>query len=416
MKFKSFSGLLLILSMTSSVLPCRMLGVITLPDHSLSNRDSNGNFNTYLMAELEELRLQGGSGNWPYNNRDGWAMTSFSRSADNIEVQTIRSELEAFEDVDYYQKTALLLAGENVPILIGHLRQTSSGAGEIANPHPFVYTDTHGQTFSFAHNGDLNKTDLRELIGDIWLNAHPPQTFGGSPWNADGWSRVVDSELFFFWIVKNVEASGSMLEGITQALRSLEEQQPYNIKNFLLSDGQDLYAYRRSPAKDIHYFDGSNGGELPWYLQNSNHRAIMSTPPPSGLLSTIPWVELEDRQLLILKADGSSELHQPLRQNESEEPDNFPEEPWLSKAYPNPFNGITIIPVLFKREGLYNMTIFDSYGKQVFKTLTEHYQLGKNDFSWSGQDDYGNALPSGCYFYKIGGSQLIATGKLLYLK
>ncbi len=417
MNFKIFVGLFLSLFVTSSLLPCRMLGVIALPNHSLGSLDSNGDFNSYLMAELEELRLQGGSGSWPYNNRDGWAMTSFANSAGVIEAQTVRSEIEAFEDVDYYQKTSLLLAKENIPILMGHLRQTSSGAGEIANPHPFIFTDAHGKHFSFSHNGDLNKEDLRELIGDNWLNAHAPQTFGGGPWNGAGWSQVVDSELFFFWIMKNVEISASISDGIIQALRILEDQQPYQVKNFLLSDGHDLYAYRRSPASDINYFDGNAvAGALPWYLQNSKHRAVMSTPPPNGPLSAIPWLELEDHHLLILKADGSTELHQPLLQAESDDQVVAPELPRLSKAYPNPFNGNTVIPIVLEKEGAYNMSVYDAYGKQVYQTSQVHFRSGITEFRWSGQDDNGNALPSGCYFYLINGTKLIATGKLLFLK
>ncbi|NQV49634.1 MAG: class II glutamine amidotransferase [Candidatus Marinimicrobia bacterium] len=416
MKIKISVGVALMLFVTSSVLPCRMLGLIALPDHSLSTLELNGNFHPYLEAELEEFRLQGGSGSWPYSNQDGWAMTSFATSSGNIEVQSVRSEVEAFQDDSYYELTSQLLTEASVSILIGHLRQTSSGAGGIANPHPFIYTNSQGQHFSFAHNGDLNKAELRELIGDEWLGSHPPQTFGGGPWNAEGWSQVVDSELFFFWIMKSVEASGSLLEGITDAMLTLENEQPYNLKNFLLSDGQDLYAYRSSPVGDIHYFDGSNEEELPWYLQNSNHRAIMSTPPSSGPMSSIPWVELEDRQLLILKADGSSELHPPLLEIDSDDQVNAPRESQLNKAYPNPFNGSTIIPIMVAKEGAYNLTIYNSNGQQVFNTSPSVFHSGRTEFSWSGQDNYGNPLPSGSYIFLINGNQHIASGKLLFLK
>ena len=135
---------------------CRMLGVIALPGESLSNTYGNGEYHPYLMEELEAFRLQGGSGGWPYNNRDGWAMTSYHIIQDITEYQIVRSDIEAYSDAEYYDQTSTLLMATQVPILMGHLRQTSSGATVIENPHPFIYTSENGQNFSFAHNGDVD--------------------------------------------------------------------------------------------------------------------------------------------------------------------------------------------------------------------------------------------------------------------
>ncbi|MEA3286376.1 MAG: FlgD immunoglobulin-like domain containing protein [Candidatus Marinimicrobia bacterium] len=408
--------LTLILLLANPVFPCRMLGVIALPGESLGGLDSLHNFHPYLLEELEELRLQGGSGSWPYNNRDGWAMTSFSTSESAIQVQAVRSEMSAFDDEMYYQQAFTVLSPEMISILMGHLRQSTSGAEGIQNPHPFIFTDSTGQHFSFAHNGDMDKDELRVLVGNDWLEDHPPQTYGEGPWDGDGWDAVVDSELFFFWIMKNIEEWGNIEIGIQQALIILENEAPGEIKNFLFTDGVDLYGYRSSPAADICYFDGSNELEPPWYLELSNHRAIMSTPPPTGDLALIPWIELSNKYLVILKADGSTEVLDVLDLSEIPESDNIPTRSELIKAYPNPFNGSTIIPAQLDHTGDLELAIYNTLGQVVFQTTLFNAQAGSHRLRWKGQDDQGRQVESGTYFFTVSGSQQTSNGKLLLLK
>ena len=409
-------GLILLL-LTTPLLPCRMLGVIALPGESLSDTNVNGDWHPYLMGELEAFRLQGGSGGWPYNNRDGWAMTSYYMGQDIIETQTVRSEIEAYTDANYYDGTSSLLNENQVPILLGHLRQTSSGANDIENPHPFIYTNDSGVHFSFGHNGDVGKQEVRELIGDDWLTLHPPQTYGGGPWDGSGWDNVVDSELFFFWIIKNIEDSGSVLEGIREALIILEEQQPFQLKNFLFSDGTDLYAYRRSSMSDIHYFDASQAIDLPPHLSNSNHRVVMSTPPSGGTVSELPWIELPDRNLLIFRGDGSTEIHADFLTNELVRDDFKPEQPVLTLAYPNPFNNSTVIPLYANESGTYTLDVFNMRGQLVFSQKHWVSERGVYNFPWSGQDQGGTTLNSGNYFFQIrSNAENVSTGKLLLLK
>ncbi|MBT4481687.1 MAG: T9SS type A sorting domain-containing protein [Candidatus Marinimicrobia bacterium] len=412
-----FKRAIVFLLLVMPLYPCRMLGVIALPGESLSNTYTDGEWHPFLMGELEEFRLQGGSGEWPYNNRDGWAMTSYHVSQDVPEAQTVRSDEEAYSDIDFYYDTSMLLAESQVPILIGHLRQTSSGANDIENPHPFIYTSESGVNFSFGHNGDVGKEGVRELIGDEWLALHPPQTYGAGPWDGSGWESVVDSELFFFWIIKNIENSDSVLEGIQQALIVLEDQQPYQLKNFLFSDGSDLYAYRRSLMTDIHYFDASQNDSLPPHLSDSNHRVVMSTPPTDGAASELPWIELPDRSLLIFKADGSTEIHGNFIPTGFVADAPKPDQNRLTLAYPNPFNSSTTIPVHAYGSGAYTLQVFNTRGQVVFAETNWINDGGVYNFMWSGMDDAGNDLTSGSFFFQIStGSELVSSGKLLLLK
>ena len=396
---------------------CRMLGAIALPDASLSALGNDGNHHPYLLAELEEFRLQGGSGQWPYSNQDGWGMSGYHQFESFVEIQTVRSELEAYEDEDYYFHTSNLLAPDQVNVLMGHLRQTSSGADGIENPHPFIYTTPSGDTYSFGHNGDLNKSDLRDLIGDEWLALHPPQTYGGGAWDGAGWSDVVDSELYFLWLVKNIEELQSVPDGILYALTILEAQQPYMAKNFLFSDGQDLYGYRRAITSDIYYYDALDVDNIPAHLSPGNHRTIMSTPPPEGPVSELPWVELPDRTLLIFKANGDTELHTVNPTSVTNAEMHIPGQSNLAHIYPNPFNGNTHISVALEHGGEYSIHILNSRGQEIFSQMHHVGSKGHYEFAWRGQDDRGQALDSGCYFFLLRqDSKTIATGKLLLLK
>ncbi len=417
MNVKVYLGILVLLILARPVQSCRMMGIIALPEHSLSRPGTDSDYNPYMMAELEEFRLQGGSGGWPYCNEDGWGMTSHSIFNGTMLLQSTRSAQEAFGDDNFYPEAAELLWPDTVKVLLGHLRITSSGAGNIENPHPFLYTTSDNRHFSFGHNGDLNKTKLRNLIGDDWLNLHPPATHGDGPWDGSGWSHVVDSELFFFWIMKNIETSNTVLDGITEALTILESQQPSNIKNFILTDGDDLYAYRRSRSTDIHYHTGGSADNIPLGVDRSNHNAVMSTPPPDGLASSLPWIALEDSTLLILKSDGSSELINPLVDAQGTNEPVQPTQYLLSHAYPNPFNGETTIPFWVSQPGEYRIRIFNSQGRQVYHSMQSINQTGVNDYHWQGKDKQGKELASGSYYFQIGnGTSVKTSGKLLFLK
>jgi len=215
----------------------------------------------------------------------------------------------------------------------------------------------------------------------------------------------------------NIESSETVLDGMIQALIALEQQQSYNIKNFLFSDGIDLYAYRRSSATDIYYFDAANDPGIPPDLSDSNHRVIMSTPPSEGLVSELPWVELADRTLLIFKGDGSTEIHEDFLTTSLEHDSNKPEAAQLKHAFPNPFNNRTSIPFVADESGSFTLNIFNLRGQLVFAETNSVNVRGKFDFKWSGLDSYGNELTSGSYIYQIrSSSENISTGKLLMLK
>jgi hypothetical protein len=179
----------------------------------------------------------------------------------NVEGAVWEMRWGGFETPDDYS--------DGVTCAISHVRLASSGCGSEegeettpANPHPFIRT-IDGITYAFAHNGTLDKDVLRTLITVEWMfeNDFHPQTFGeygcGGLWWVEegenaGWDHVVDSELYFFWILKNIleDPARDVLRGIHKALsndtfRSLDAN-----KNFILTDGDEIWSFRAVASDD----------------------------------------------------------------------------------------------------------------------------------------------------------------------
>ncbi len=195
-----------------------------------------------------------------------------------------------------------------------HIRKASSGCGYGTgsvpkNPHPFIMTLNDSRSFTFAHNGTLNKDVLRTLITDEWmLENQEPQTFPesgcGGDWQTDGWQYVIDSELFFFWIMKNIleDINLNILGGIQKALshpafRALDEN-----KNFVLSDGDEIWAYRNAESDDS--TNPNYRHTLYWKEElpgtyNGGYKAVISQPYP-----TAGWNLMENNELIYLPRNG----------------------------------------------------------------------------------------------------------------
>ncbi len=104
--------------------------------------------------------------------------------------------------------------------------------------------------------------------------------------------------------------------------------------------------------------------------------------------------------------------------NETSGQESLPKRLVLHQNYPNPFNAGTVI--IFEVSGQWawplSLQIFDMRGALV-KTLAQgNFPPGQHAFSWPGDDDFGKAIASGAYFYKIISGNFVAVRKLLLTK
>ncbi len=103
--------------------------------------------------------------------------------------------------------------------------------------------------------------------------------------------------------------------------------------------------------------------------------------------------------------------------------DEIPTSFTLEQNYPNPFNPTTIIkysiPLVISTEGrnlFVSLKIYDVLGREI-KTLVKQEQAsGVYQVNWNGDDQLGNKVSTGIYFYRIDAGDFVQTKKMLLIK
>ncbi len=309
MKKKIFI-ILIVLVTVSLIADCRLFVMMGKNTNILSDANTNDT----LSDGLEEFQFQGGrdgddSLDAPYNNNDGWKLVCYSNSS--TELSEIYSGSEsAYGSQTYDTAESEILATTNNHLIMGHVRRTSSGASNIVDPHPFIF-NTNGIDYTFAQNDGVDKDEIRTLIENAdddlpeeWLETHSPNTYGHGDWDDETvWdSYVVDSEIYFLWIMLKIHLNDyNIYEGMQQAISLMDYTGIENDnRNFVFSDGVDIYAYRNSTgSRADHHL------KYRW-VPSEKFWMIMSTFPPE-----MPTTEIEmipNDGLLYLSATGKSVL------------------------------------------------------------------------------------------------------------
>jgi len=217
--------------------------------------------------------------------QDGWGVASFSG-----DWRVLRSTRPVFEDD--------IFPGEQIEgeIIIAHIRRASNPLGlpieELRAPEN-IQPYRFGQVV-FAHNGTIKiPEEMRPYLGEF----------------ADMVQGKNDSEIYFWLMIKNLEASGHMKQAIQRTVSDLwdawksvpEEKQeklkgPYRGLNFIMSDGKKIYAY-------CHHENVENAGptlcykDAPYYqmaYREENRGLVVA----SERMDKGEWKGMEDRELL----------------------------------------------------------------------------------------------------------------------
>ena len=186
----------------------------------------------YVQSNINPERLQG----------DGWGIGFYTNGTAHV----IKSKNPIYEE---HEKFASSVHGLSSNIMLVHIRRGSNPRGlprekliSVVNSQPFKYNN-----FLFAHNGTINIPDeVEEQLGE--------------------WKEMIegvnDSELYFWFIVKEVAGGTEFREAVKIFEETLEElwqkasarhsnkNRPYAGLNAIFSDGERLYAYCRYHEKD----------------------------------------------------------------------------------------------------------------------------------------------------------------------
>ena len=69
--------------------------------------------------------------------------------------------------------------------------------------------------------------------------------------------------------------------------------------------------------------------------------------------------------------------------------------------HPNPFNPSTTISFSIQEESKTELSIYNIKGQKIKTLKNEEYTNGNHSVIWNGDDNFGNYVSSGVYFYKL---------------
>jgi hypothetical protein len=81
--------------------------------------------------------------------------------------------------------------------------------------------------------------------------------------------------------------------------------------------------------------------------------------------------------------------------------DALPRAAALGQAFPNPFNGGTVIPFELGAAQAVKLEIYNILGQRVRRLPRGQIEEGRHRVFWNGRDDQGQALGTGVYFYRL---------------
>jgi hypothetical protein len=88
----------------------------------------------------------------------------------------------------------------------------------------------------------------------------------------------------------------------------------------------------------------------------------------------------------------------------------------LFQNYPNPFNATTIVSYDLPGSGQTELSVYDLLGERV-RTLTDAFQsAGLHQASWDGNNEAGNPVASGLYFYRLRTGLSTITRQMLVIR
>jgi predicted extracellular nuclease len=88
----------------------------------------------------------------------------------------------------------------------------------------------------------------------------------------------------------------------------------------------------------------------------------------------------------------------------------------LLQNYPNPFNPTTQFSFNIAKEGNATLVVYNVKGQAVKTLATGHHNVGNHKVQWNGDDDNGNKVSSGVYFYRLQTADNTFVKKALMMK
>jgi len=88
----------------------------------------------------------------------------------------------------------------------------------------------------------------------------------------------------------------------------------------------------------------------------------------------------------------------------------------LQQNYPNPFNPQTQIEFSLEEASQVSLVIYNLLGQKVITLVDEMVPKGKRKVHWNGDDESGNKVASGIYFYCLQAGELNEVRNMVMVK
>lgn len=361
----------------------------------------------------------------PYSNDDGYGVVAY-RDHDPLlpQRQMWHKRVQGFEDLGNvwytgsyldYDATASDLAhdvfddalfearegGIQPAIALCHARNAS---GFTLGNHPFWF-ELNGRSYTFMHNGNCNSarsymiTRIQELHPELdWFLVHPSNHFQNT--NPLQW---VDTEVLFHYLMSHIVLNPSdPLTGVSEALNGLRSyllNPAYGVFNFIMSDGERLYAFRSSPLSgtNSHY-------KLSYRTFPEQFYGIRTLSPSPG------DIELQPRELVVFSRDKKPRHYPALIRIY---PDPETEAAALATGRhkpgqlisgiaisPNPFKTSTTLRISIPSSGKLKTTVYNAKGQAVWHEEKQIPSARTTTVIWDGNDDRKRRVSPGLYFIK----------------
>jgi hypothetical protein len=202
-----------------------------------------------------------------------------------------------------------------------------------------------------------------------------------------------------------------------------------------------------NPGSPVAGVSVEKDAQLSWFTQSDESSDLsydvqISDDPNYLDESTIEIVDLNEKQTLLSSvshklengkmyfwrvrskaADGTSSYFSESAQfavigdvTDVEGFDIIPERFDVSQNYPNPFNPETTIKYAIPEDGFVSIKVYNTLGQEVKTIVNREMTAGIYNVRWNGDDNYGNKVSSGTYFYRVIMGENIMTKKMVLLK
>jgi hypothetical protein len=94
----------------------------------------------------------------------------------------------------------------------------------------------------------------------------------------------------------------------------------------------------------------------------------------------------------------------------------LPKEFALEQNYPNPFNPTTTIRYTIPAQSKVVIKVYNMLGQQVRTIVNENKPAGRYQIVWDGKNEFGNAVASGIYLYRLQAGSVVKARKMLLIK